>query len=518
MTNEPSLPDGIGFELTGTGSAADLTDFLAWVDAEFDEDEYTLSVEFATDSLDVAKGAALSSVAPSADADAHSPADADDRAQDGEEDVHAATDGEAAADTATADEGEGEALAEFSQGDRVRDTSDEDEYGVGTVDRINEKYGTIVVNFDSGAERARRAGDLVFVEETPAADEDDKPTIRINPGTRKYRVGSTLSALTRDGSKVTSRDVFDALDGTKWEEENTSKVSQGINSLRQADAVERAGRVVGRRGNLYTMTFAGEAAIADAEEEAETTFDEIRDEWVADHAADDTADESGDSDEDDTDEDADGEVPVVDRVTLNPGTWRFKVGSALYHADGPQMAEELESILSGTEWERERKQISATLGGLYRNDVATRETRETEENGANPYVYEFTDEGEALVEDTARRAVEGDDEVYADVVEVVECPDCDATFQNQGDLTSHREREHSRAYGREGSAAGSEEGNEPATEDEPADSPDEEGEDDPAETPEGGDGPAGLDALLGDGGDANEQGDLSRQFEGGEDA
>lgn len=427
MTDAADRPDGIDVSITRTGTVADLTDFLAWVDNSFTEEDYHLTLEFeATEAFDPDRLTALTAAAEAEEPD---------------------------------DETEPE------------------------------------------------AGDA-----EPAAESEAAPEPSLTPETWKYRAASTLSFLTRDGEPATSTDIYDALVGTAWEADTVSPLSQSLHALNTADHVDR----VGKEGQsfLMTMTLAGEAAVAEAEEDAERTFEDLREEWIADYAATDEAGETA-ATGDDSESEAAGaneEASLPDRVTLNPGTWNFKIGSALYHADGPQTAADLEQDLAGTEWEKEKKHISNYLGELYREDVTTREKRERDNNWTSPYEYELTPDGEALVEDAARRAVETDAAVYTDVVpneadseidtaeadtaetdeadgdgdeasEAFACPDCPKTYDTKGDLTSHRARDHPERYDPVEEAA------EPA---EPA-------------------GPTGLDALLEDDSE-DEGGDLSAQF------
>ena len=89
-----------------------------------------------------------------------------------------------------------------------------------------------------------------------------------------------------------------------------------------------------------------------------------------------------------------------EEMTLNPDTRRFKVASALLYAPDAVRPREIEAVLTGTDWEMDRVNVSTELGDLYEHGAATR-TRMDDESG-QPYVYELTPGGEARV----KRAIE----------------------------------------------------------------------------------------------------------------
>lgn len=117
---------------------------------------------------------------------------------------------------------------------------------------------------------------------------------------------------------------------------------------------------------------------------------------------------------------------VIDDVNLKPGTWKFKTLSVLYHSDRPLTAEEIEWILDGTDWERDKSVLSTTLGKLYRDALVEREDRPTDHNGSNPYEYVLNDDGTTVLEDANDRVDQYEARTYLDVVGVADPDDPDA--------------------------------------------------------------------------------------------
>lgn len=122
--------------------------------------------------------------------------------------------------------------------------------------------------------------------------------------------------------------------------------------------------------------------------------------------------ESTDARSDATDDDA--TEPELD-VSLQLGTWKFKMASTLYHhTDDRLSASDVEDALNGTNWKHQNPQnISRDLKYLVDDRLAAR-TKVEPDSGHDHFVFWLTDKGRNAVEH-----VEDDPDVttYSDVAE-----------------------------------------------------------------------------------------------------
>lgn len=103
-------------------------------------------------------------------------------------------------------------------------------------------------------------------------------------------------------------------------------------------------------------------------------------------------------------------------VSIKPGTWKYKVSSAVKRTDMPTTPGELEQRLAETPWAHEKKHLSTILRNLTDNGIAKREEREREGPGTNPFEYWLTEEGEEFIDEIEELAQEDNIPTFEEIV------------------------------------------------------------------------------------------------------
>jgi predicted transcriptional regulator len=154
---------------------------------------------------------------------------------------------------------------------------------------------------------------------------------------------------------------------------------------------------------------------------------------------------------------------LLEEFNLSPNTWKFRAASTLVNSEHPMTPGEMENQLKGTEWERDKKGLSASLASLYQQDVATRQRRDVENRGANPYEYSIIEEAVDRIQSAEEEAKEEGlltfesldsehtegDEPEKDITYA--CENCGIEFPSTDMLDIHNEYRH-KEEGNEGAS------------------------------------------------------------------
>lgn len=113
----------------------------------------------------------------------------------------------------------------------------------------------------------------------------------------------------------------------------------------------------------------------------------------------------------------------TDEYELTLGTRKYRVASVLLHADEPKTAGDLEQVLSGTDWESEKGDLSTVLGKLFQDNIVGRKSRENSGPGKNPFEYWLNDEGAEVAKSAEFKAEANDAPTFETVAEGIETAD-----------------------------------------------------------------------------------------------